>query len=89
MAQTYDYVSERRLLYFTQKLKQHFPTAADFIDDTVAAIDKVWSSQKISDELNGKVGLDTVVAAKCPKCGYETVTTFRFGPEFWNPSFDD
>lgn len=41
------------------------------------------------DELNGKVGLDTVVAAKCPKCGYETVTTFRFGPEFWNPSFDD
>ena len=55
MAQTYDYVSERRLLYFTQKLKQHLPTAADFIDDAVAAIDKMWSSQKISDELDGKV----------------------------------
>ena len=41
------------------------------------------------DELNGKVGLDTSVVAKCPKCGYEMVTTFRFGPEFWNPSFDD
>ena len=59
MAQTYDYVSERRLLYFTQKLKQHFPTAADFIDDTVAAIDKMWSSQKISDELDGKVDAET------------------------------
>lgn len=55
MSQTYDYVSERRLLYFTQKLKQHFPTASSFIDDSVAAIDKLWSSQKISDELVGKV----------------------------------
>ena len=55
MSQTYDYVSERRLLYFTQKLKQHFPTAADFIDDAVAAIDKVWSSDKVASELNGKV----------------------------------
>ena len=59
MSQTYDYVSERRLLYFTQKLKQHFPTASSFIDDSVAAIDKLWSSQKVSDELAGKVDVET------------------------------
>lgn len=41
------------------------------------------------DELNGKVGLDNKVIAKCPKCGYKVVTTFRFGPEFWEPSFDN
>lgn len=41
------------------------------------------------DELNSKVGLDTSVIAKCPKCGYETVTTFLFGPQFWNPTFDN
>jgi len=59
MSQTYDYVSERRLLYFTQKLKQHFPTASSFIDDSVTAIDKLWSSQKVSDELAGKVDVET------------------------------
>ena len=59
MSQNYDYVSERRLLYFTQKLKQHFPTASSFIDDSVAAIDKLWSSQKVSDELAGKVDVET------------------------------
>lgn len=41
------------------------------------------------DDLNGKVGLDTSVIAKCPACGYETVVPFRFGPEFWSPTFDD
>ena len=59
MSQTYDYVSERRLLYFTQKLKQHFPTAASFIDDSVAAIDKMWSSSKVSNELANKVDKET------------------------------
>ena len=59
MSQTYDYVSERRLLYFTQKLKQHFPTASSFIDDSVTAIDKLWSSSKISNELNDKVDKET------------------------------
>lgn len=59
MSQTYDYVSERRLLYFTQKLKQHFPSASDFIDDAVTAIDKMWSSDKVSSELAGKVDAET------------------------------
>jgi len=59
MSQTYDYVSERRLLYFTQKLKQHFPTASTFIDDSVEAIDKLWSSEKVANELRGKVDVET------------------------------
>lgn len=51
MAKTYEYVSERRLLYFTQKLKDKFPKASDFIDDTTAALDKIYSSQKVEDLL--------------------------------------
>lgn len=59
MSKTYEYVSDRRLLYFTQKLKEHFPTASDFIDDTVAAVDKLYSSQKIEDLLDDKVDKET------------------------------
>ena len=40
------------------------------------------------DELNGKVGLDTTVVAKCPNCGYEVVTNFRIQPEFFGPKID-
>ncbi len=39
-------------------------------------------------KLNGKVGLDTDVIAKCGSCGYDVVTTFRFSPEFFGPSID-
>lgn len=39
-------------------------------------------------KLNGKVGLDTSVVAKCGSCGYNVVTTFRFTPEFFGPSID-
>ncbi len=41
------------------------------------------------DELNAKVGLDTEVVAKCHNCGYETVSTFHFGPDFWSPTWDN
>ena len=37
------------------------------------------------DELNGKVGIDTLVVAKCPECKYEVVTPFREQPEFFGP----
>ena len=40
------------------------------------------------DELNGKVGLDTSVIAKCPNCGYEVVTNFREQPEFLGPKIN-
>ena len=39
-------------------------------------------------ELNGKVGLDTSVIAKCPECGYEVVTNFRSQPEFFGPEIN-
>lgn len=59
MAKTYDYISERRLLYFTQKLKEHIPTASDFIDDLVSAINKTYSSQKIENLLSDKVDVES------------------------------
>jgi len=40
------------------------------------------------DTLNGKVGLDTSVIAKCPNCGYEVVTNFREQSEFFGPKID-
>lgn len=52
---TYKWVSEQRLLYFTQKLKLHFPSAADFIDDTTASLLKAYSSSKVDSLLNDKV----------------------------------
>lgn len=39
-------------------------------------------------KLNGKVGLDTEVVAKCGSCGYDVVTTFRFTSEFFGPTID-
>lgn len=39
-------------------------------------------------KLNGKVGLDTEVLAKCGQCGYDVVTTFRFTSEFFGPTVD-
>ena len=39
-------------------------------------------------KLNGKVGLDTECIVKCPDCGYEAVTTFRYSSEFFGPSED-
>lgn len=40
------------------------------------------------DELNGKVGLDTSVIAKCSNCGFRVVTNFREQPEFYGPQVD-
>ena len=37
------------------------------------------------DELNGKVGLDTSVIAKCSNCNYEVVTNFRLEPKLFGP----
>jgi len=39
-------------------------------------------------KLNGKVGLDTEIVAKCGSCGYDVVTTFRFTSEFFGPTID-
>lgn len=36
-------------------------------------------------ELDGKVGLDSSVIAKCQECNYEIVTTFREQPNFLGP----
>lgn len=38
--------------------------------------------------LNGKVGLDTKIAAKCGECGNEFFTSFRYGDEFFGPTID-
>lgn len=40
-------------------------------------------------ELNGKVGLDTSIIAKCPDCGYEVLTRFQFQSEFFNPEISE
>lgn len=70
MSQTYDYVSERRLLYFTQKLKQHFPDAATLIDDTTStATDKTWSAKKIYEEVAKAAGLEFVKVDELPMPG--------------------
>lgn len=46
----------------------------------------VYAIIQKGDELNRKVGLDTMVLAKCPECGYESVVTFRIQPEFFGPT---
>lgn len=40
------------------------------------------------DELNGKVGLDNSVIAKCSNCNYQVVTKFRLEPKFFGPQND-
>ena len=39
-------------------------------------------------EYNRKVGLDTEIVVKCGKCGFEFVTSFRYGKEFFRPTVD-
>jgi predicted RNA-binding Zn-ribbon protein involved in translation (DUF1610 family) len=39
-------------------------------------------------KLNGKVGLNTECVVKCPDCGYDAVTTFRYSSEFFGPTID-
>lgn len=55
---TYNWVSEQRLLYFTQKLKNHIPSASDFIDDTAASLLKAYSSSKVDTLLANKVDVE-------------------------------
>lgn len=55
---TYNWVSEQRLLYFTQKLKAHIPQASDFIDDTAASLLKAYSSSKVDTLLANKVDVE-------------------------------
>jgi hypothetical protein len=38
------------------------------------------------DKLNQQIGLDNILYLTCPKCGEETTTYFRFGPEFFRPT---
>ena len=40
------------------------------------------------DEINGKVGLDNSVIAKCSNCNYEIITNFRFEPKFLGPQYN-
>ena len=40
------------------------------------------------DELNGKVGLDNSVVAKCSNCNYDIITNFRFEPRFLGPQYN-
>lgn len=40
------------------------------------------------DKFNRKVGLDTEVLATCGRCGYDILTFFRLGPEFFGPTYD-
>lgn len=37
-------------------------------------------------ELNKKIGLDTLITVKCSSCGYELVAPFRITSEFFGPS---
>ena len=41
-----------------------------------------------SDKLNNYVGLENLLSITCPKCGEESNTFFRFGPEFFRPTND-
>lgn len=63
---TFTYVSDSKLEYYTRKLKTYFPKATDFIDDTTAALDKMYSSQKIeklvSDKFDSIIDDDVVAA---------------------------
>ena len=57
-----------------------------FVED-LNAMDLKYILNKAS-QFNERVGLDTKVVAKCGQCGYNVVTTFRFEPEFFEPTFD-
>lgn len=63
--QTFTYVSDTKLLYFAQQLKLKLPAAGAIIDDTVAALDKVYSSQKV----------ETLVSGLIDDSAADTVTT--------------
>lgn len=43
---------------------------------------------KSARKMNEKVGIDTSIIAKCSKCGYEAVTSFRQSSEFFGPTED-
>ena len=68
--------------------KELDPVKLEAVVRKIPLKDLKYINQK-GDELNRKVGIDTEVIAKCPKCGFETVTTFCLGPDFWDPSFDN
>ena len=40
------------------------------------------------DELNGKVGLDNSVIAKCSNCSYDIITNFRLEPKLLGPQYN-
>jgi predicted RNA-binding Zn-ribbon protein involved in translation (DUF1610 family) len=38
------------------------------------------------DKLNTLIGLENILYVRCPKCGEEITSFFRFGPEFFRPT---
>lgn len=40
------------------------------------------------EKITGRIGLDTTFQYTCSKCGFDTTTFFRYGPEFLRPTED-
>lgn len=51
------------------------------------AADMNYLMQK-AEKLNEKVGIDIMFTAKCPECGNDVKSTFRFTSEFFRPTYD-
>lgn len=74
------------LLDTVEGQKLNYSKLEDFIN-TLPFADTNYILAKI-EELNRKVGLDTVIEITCKKCGGEVFTFFRYGPEFFRPTID-
>lgn len=61
------------------------PVALETFVKQMSMRDANYLEQK-SEELNGKVGLDTKILCTCPECGEDFVTTFRLTTEFFRPT---
>ena len=65
--------------------KAYAPTDVDNIVVNLPAMDFAKLLNSI-DALNQAIGPDNEIYVKCPRCGYEIKTFFRFGPEFFRPT---
>ena len=62
----------------------------DQLDSFISELPAKDSNDLINriNELNRKVGLDTAFDYHCDRCGYDTTSFFRYGPEFFGPTSD-
>lgn len=64
----------------------NYATALDFIKKLPLKDYNIISHK--ATELNGKVGIDTIITSHCDMCGNDVNSLFRFTSEFFGPAVD-